>query len=124
MCHLIGEHKPMTWFAEAGPIRRSIEPFLRKRMDERRTFCNIEWLPSIMDKATRARPFQAMASMGKVKIPKDKPWLAHVMAQWLQFPAGRYDDAVDAASLIGRGLEFTRSARRYEPLQYQDLRIP
>ena len=124
LCNLIGQHKPMTWFAEAGPIRRSVEPFMRKRMDERRTFCNIEWLPSIMDKATRARAFQAMASMGKIKIPKDKPWLSHVMAQWLQFPAGRYDDAVDAASLIGRGLEFTRSARRYEPINYPSLALP
>ena len=124
MCDLINVHKPMTWFGEAGPIRRSIEPFLRKRMDERRTFCNIEWLPSIMDKATRARSFQSMASMGKIKIPKDKPWLGHVMAAWLQFPAGRVDDPVDAASLIGRGLEFTRSAKRHEALVYPTLSFP
>jgi phage terminase large subunit-like protein len=62
--------------------------------------------------------------MGKVKIPKSKPWMADVMAQWLQFPAGRVDDAVDAASLIGRGLEFTRSATRKDPIRYPSLAIP
>ena len=124
MCSLIVEYRPMVWFGEAGPIRRSVEPFLRKRMEARRAYCNLEWLPSINDKATRARPFQALASMGKVKIPKNKPWIADVMAQWLQFPAGRIDDAVDAASLIGRGLEFTRSATRKEPIRYPDLAIP
>jgi predicted phage terminase large subunit-like protein len=93
-------------------------------MDVRGAYCNFEWLASINDKATRARSFQALASMGKVKVPKNKPWMARVMSQWLQFPAGRVDDAVDSASLIGRGLEFTRSASRRMPLNYVDLRIP
>jgi len=124
MCNLIVTHKPMTWFGEAGPIRRSVEPFLRKRMDARGAYCNIEWLASINDKATRARPFQALASMGKIKIPKNKPWMARVLSQWLQFPAGRVDDAVDAASLIGRGLEFTRNASKRAPIQYPHLAIP
>jgi len=124
LCDLIDSHRPRTWFGEAGPIRRSVEPFLRKRMDARGSFCNIEWLPSIQDKATRARAFQAMASMGKIKIPASKPWIARVLSQWLQFPAGRVDDAVDAASLIGRGLEFTRSAQKRMPIQYPDLAIP
>lgn len=109
-CRLILAHSPMTWFGEAGPIRRSVEPYLKKRMEVRKAYCNLEWLPSIHDKATRARGIQALASMGKVKIPKNKPWINHVMTQILQFPAGRQDDVVDVLSLIGRGLEFVQSA--------------
>jgi predicted phage terminase large subunit-like protein len=109
-CSLILKHHPITWFGEAGPIRRAIEPALKKRMETRKAYCHLEWLPSIHDKPTRARGSQALASMGKIKIPKAKPWLNHVMSQWLQFPAGRQDDAVDVLSLIGRGLEFVQSA--------------
>jgi predicted phage terminase large subunit-like protein len=87
-----------------------VEPYLKKRMEARKAYCHLEWLPSIHDKSTRARGAQALASMGKIKIPKSKPWLNHVMSQILQFPAGRQDDAVDVLSLIGRGLEFVQSA--------------
>jgi len=109
-CGLILKHSPLIWFGEAGPIRRSVEPFLKKRMETRKAYCHLEWLASIHDKPTRARAIQALASMGKIKIPKNKTWLNHVMSQILQFPAGRQDDAVDVFSLIGRGLEFVQSA--------------
>lgn len=107
---LVLRYKPMILFGEAGPIRRAIEPFMRKRLETLQAYTHIEWLASIHDKATRARAFQALASMGKVKIPKNRPWLNAVLTQWLQFPSGRQDDAVDVASLIGRGLEFVQSA--------------
>lgn len=126
MADLINDHKPMTWFGEAGPIRRSVEPFMKKRLSDRRAFAHFEWMPSIHDKATRARSIQALASMGKVKIPKDKPWTAHVMTQLLQFPAGKHDDAVDAFSLMGRGLDFVRKAStwRTDTLKYANLALP
>lgn len=111
-CDLILKHKPIVWFGEAGPIRRAIEPALKRRMEERRAYCMIEWLPSIQKKDVRARPIQAVASMGKVKVPKDKQWMARIMGQLMQFPAGRRDDAVDVFSLIGRGLEFVQNAPR------------
>lgn len=110
MANLVLRHKPLLWFGEAGPIRRSVEPFMRKRLESRSAYCHLEWLASIHDKATRARAVQALASMGKVKIPKNKPWLNHVLTQILQFPAGRQDDSVDVLSLIGRGLEFIQHA--------------
>lgn len=104
-CDLAIEHKPLCWFGESGPIRRSIEPFLMARMNQRRAFSRIEWLASISDKPTRARAFQALASMGKVFFPKHATWKSHVMGQLLRFPVGKNDDAVDVCSLIGRGLQ-------------------
>lgn len=110
-CDLIAKHSPLAWFGEAGPIRKAIEPFMLRRMNERRTFCRMEWLPSIHDKPTRARSIQALASMGKVFFPKHAAWKSEVIGQALRFPAGRHDDAVDVLSLIGRGLEHVQPPR-------------
>jgi predicted phage terminase large subunit-like protein len=110
-CDLIIEHAPMVWLGEKGVIQKAVEPYLVRRMQERQAFCRMEWLPSIADKPTRARPIQAMASMGKVYLPKRAPWKAHVMGQLLRFPAGANDDVVDVLGLFGRGMEFIRGPR-------------
>ena len=111
-CDLIIKHKPQRWFGESGVIRRSIEPFMMKRMQERNAYCFVEWMPSISDKTSRARPIQARASMGKVFFPKKSNFTEHVMSQLLRFPAGKHDDAVDVLSLIGRGMEFINNASK------------
>ncbi len=111
-CDLIVKHEPICWFGEAGPIRRAIEPFLMRRMQQREAYCRIEWLASISDKPTRARPIQAMASMGKVFLPKRADWKDRLLSQLLRFPAGKYDDGVDVLSLFGRGLEHMRGPKQ------------
>ena len=116
-CDLIVEHQPLCWFGEAGPIRRAVEPFMRRRMAEREAACRVEWLPSINDKPTRARSFQALASMGKVIFPKHATWKADVLGQLLRFPAGKHDDCVDVCSLMGRGLQFVGRKRNRGPVQ-------
>lgn len=107
-CDLIAKWQPLIWFGEAGPIRKAIEPFLKRRMQERRTLCRLEWLASITDKVIRARPFQARAAMGNVFVPSSAPWLPDLISELMRFPAGKYDDGVDVCSLIGRGLEHAR----------------
>lgn len=102
---LVLKHKPLRWFGESGPIRRSVEPFLMRRMQERNASVWMEYLPSINDKPSRARSIQARASMGKVWLPRVAEWKADVMGQLFKFPGGKHDDAVDVFSLIGRGLE-------------------
>jgi len=114
-CDLVIKHKPECWFGEAGPIRRSIEPFMMSRMTQRNAFCRVEWLSSVNDKPARARSIQAMASMGKVFFPKNAAWKGEVLGQLLRFPAGKHDDAVDVFGLIGRGLEFIRTPRNVKP---------
>lgn len=107
-CDLIIKHSPQCWFGEAGPIRRSVEPFLLRRMMERNAMCRIEWLPSIADKVSRARGIQGLASMGKVFFPTNAPWKGDILAQLIRFPAGKHDDAVDVFSMIGRGLQIVK----------------
>lgn len=103
-CDLVLKHKPMCAFGEAGPIRRSIEPFLVKRMRERQAYCRVEWLASIHDKASRARALQARASMGKVYLPDNEHGHA-ILAQFLAFPGGVRDDDVDMCGMIARAID-------------------
>jgi predicted phage terminase large subunit-like protein len=97
---LIEKWKPFAWFGEAGVIQKAVEPMLLRRMRERRVRCRLEWIASIHDKATRARGFQARASMGKVFFEPGAD-----LSEFLVFPAGRHDDEVDDASLMGRVLD-------------------
>lgn len=98
---LVDRHQPLIWGGEAGAIRKSVEPFLMRRMRERHSYCRIEWLASIHDKPTRARAIQAIASSRKIRLPNE-PWAHEIMRQCLQFPAGKFDDAVDVFSIFGR----------------------
>lgn len=104
-CDLIAKWKPLAWFGEAGVIQKAVEPMLRRRMIERKTFCRMEWLSSISDKPTRARGFQARAAMGKVFFEPNAD-----LSEFLMFPAGKHDDDVDCASLIGRALDMVHPA--------------
>lgn len=98
------KHKPYASFAEMGVIRRSIEPFLVRRMRERKVYCRLEWLVTNADKSAMARPLQAMASMKRVKLP-DNEYGHRLLNQLLSFPAGKFDDAVDMASLMARAID-------------------
>ena len=97
---LIAEFKPLCWFGEGGVIQKAVEPMLRRRMRERGVHCRLEWLPSVHDKPTRARSFQAMAATGRVHFEAGAD-----LSEFLVFPAGKHDDEVDAASLIGRAID-------------------
>lgn len=101
---LILQHKPLAWFGESGVIAKTIEPMLFRRLRERKAACRLEWLPSIADKPTRARGIQSRAAMKRVHLPEGVEGDG-VLEEYAQFPAGRYDDEVDNASLIGRALD-------------------
>lgn len=106
---LIRDHKPFAWFGEAGVIQKAIEPALLRRMKERETRCRMEWVPSISDKPTRARGFQARAAMGTVHFPEGPEGDA-ILEEYVRFPAGKHDDDVDNGSLIGRVLDMAHPA--------------
>jgi len=111
ICDQILAKKPFAFFGESGVIKRSVEPFLKKRMRERKAFCRIDdcWLPSISDKASRALALQARAAMGKVLLP-DNEHGHKILTQLLQFPAGKYDDDVDMCGLMARAIDQSHPA--------------
>lgn len=97
---LVRKYKPYVWFGEGGVIRRSTEPFLKKAMTDQNTYCRLEWINPIGDKPARGRSFQARASMGKVYLPLNDVG-DRALEQMVRFPAGKDDDFVDTASLMG-----------------------
>jgi len=104
------KHEPLTWAEEKGQIIKSVGPFLERRINERgkdnpKAFCAREGFASAADKPTRARSLQARMASGKVYLPKNAPWLADFINEFLTFPAGKNDDQVDAASLLMRLLD-------------------
>ena len=117
-CNLILRHQPACWFGERGVIEKAVRPYLMQRMNERQAYCRVEWLPSINDKPTRCRSFQALAAMGKVIFPVAAPWKAELLGQLLRFPAGKHDDGVDVCSLIGRGLQLMPAPSAVMPTRY------
>jgi len=118
---LIKAHEPFAWFGEGGVIQKAVEPALLRRMKEREVRCRLEWLPSISDKPTRARGFQARAAMSMVWLPEGPEGDAFV-DELVRFPAGRHDDDVDNASLIGRALDMTHPALVEPEVKAPELR--
>lgn len=104
-CDMIAEFRPKggvrKWVGEAGVIQKAVEPALRAKMRERRLSCLLEWLPSITDKASRARSAQTLVREGRVYVRDDADGDCFI-DECVGFPAGKYDDDVDNLSLMGR----------------------
>lgn len=115
---LIAKYKPLCWFGEGGVIQKAVEPMLRRRMRERSIHCRLEWLSSVSDKPTRARSFQAMAATGRVHFERGTD-----LSEFLVFPAGKHDDEVDTASLIGRAIDQAHPAIMHQA-QPETVRRP
>lgn len=102
---LIRQYRPFCWFPEDDNNYKAVSGFISREMTRSRTFCRIEPVsPHGKDKPTKAQPFQAMASCGRVHIPEG-PAGDDVIAQYLKFPTGAHDDEVDTASIIGRVID-------------------
>jgi predicted phage terminase large subunit-like protein len=107
---MVRVHKPMIWASESGQIRRAVEPFLNKRMNDRKDYVRLEWLPTIADKPTMCRSFQARTEQRKVFLPKGKAWAEDLVRQLMRFPKGKVDDKVDVCGLFGRIVDKMHSA--------------
>lgn len=110
MIGMMERHDFLWWRAASDHISKSVGPFLRRRMLERRVFCNIVEGPEAGDKMKKAQAIQARMAMGKVRFPAWAPWLMRARAELLKFPHAKHDDFVDALSHIGRGLRVMPSA--------------
>jgi predicted phage terminase large subunit-like protein len=52
------------------------------------------------DKMAKAQPLEVMFESGNVFVPRGAKWIPEFRRQFAEFPKGRHDDVVDAASLI------------------------
>jgi predicted phage terminase large subunit-like protein len=51
-------------------------------------------------KLARAEAVSGLFEAGKVRLPREAPWLDAFIDEFLRFPAGKHDDQVDATSLV------------------------
>jgi len=102
---LIKRWKPLAWFPEDDNNWKSSAAFVRAAMRRLKCHCRIEPLsPHGQDKPTKARAIQAKASMGELWFPSGLLG-DNIIDEFIRFPAGKHDDEVDAASLIGRAID-------------------
>jgi predicted phage terminase large subunit-like protein len=73
------------------------------------------------DKETRVLRHQGWFEAGKIRFPKDAPWLADLEEEILGFPGARYDDQVDALLLL---LDWYAKRARYESLAEVPVGLP
>lgn len=123
---LIKKWDPITAFGERGVIQKAVEPTIKKRMRETRTYTRVEWLStstgrlggsskegfadrSKQAKAARGRPFQARANMGKIIFHRDAKWSERVRKQVVRFPQGP-DDAFDVISHLCQAIDRAHGA--------------
>lgn len=104
--------KPLRAFEESGQILKSVGPMIRAMMQKHNAYVDRVQMTSTTDKPSRAQALLGWGAMGKLFIPTEKStpeaWLPHLEAflvELKQFPTGRKDDTVDAASLFARGLD-------------------
>jgi len=112
MINIMQKYKPQFWWSEAGAIGKSIGPFLRKRMAERKVYCAIDPIAPAVDKQQRAQSIQARSAMKMVHFPGWTPWWGPAQDQLLKFPNAPKDDFVDTLALVGLGLSKMRSRNR------------
>lgn len=122
MIDMIRRHRPMTWFPENGAIYKTLEPFLRKRMQEENVACSFEpvWPKGNRQskgsgKFERSQAALARCKMGKIKFPGFAPWWQRAKAELLTFPNGSHDDFVDCLSLVGLQIDRIGGYGRSEP---------
>jgi hypothetical protein len=107
---LIRKWKPLCWFPENDNNWKSAKPFIMAAMRKHKIRCRIEEISTAGgDKATKAQPFQAKASMGEVFI-RNGPLGDAIIEEYVAFPGGKHDDEVDCGANIGRALDMAHPA--------------
>lgn len=104
---LCAKWKPVIWAGETGPIKASVEPWLKRRMRERDIFVPLRWVnhSTAKYKTANARSLQAMWEQGRVYLPKDKQWASDLLSQLTRFPRGKLDDKVDTCGIFARTIQ-------------------
>jgi predicted phage terminase large subunit-like protein len=104
-CDLVRRWKPLAWAEEAGQIKAGIGPFRDKRAIERKAFTHCRTFPTRGDKAIRAQSIRGRMAMSGLHYVPGARWEADLVSELLAFPAGKFDDQVDALGLVGQLLD-------------------
>ena len=124
MLRMIKEHRPVYWWAEKGHISKSIGPFLQEQMTAQRVYANIVEVTPVKDKVTRAQTLIGMMAMGLVKWPSFASWYQRLRREFLMFPNGKHDDAVDAVAHLANGINSMGASKPRVPIMTEDINKP
>ena len=122
-CDLVCKWKPHFWAEERGQIISGIGPYLQRRAIERRAYTAREQFVSRGDKAARAQSFRGRMAMLGLYVPTRAPWYTALRSELLSFPAGKYDDQVDALGLIGQLLDRITAGQRPKKPEQKKLEL-
>jgi predicted phage terminase large subunit-like protein len=101
-CDLVTLWKPIGWAEEHGQIKSGVGPFLERRQREREAYVFREQFPTRGDKAVRAQSIRGRMAQEGLYVPINASWYPALRSELLSFPAGKYDDQVDALGLVGQ----------------------
>ena len=98
-------HKVAMWWAARDAISGSLEPFIRRRMNEERCYFPLDdSIAETRDLVARSSSIRGMMARGEVYWPYDWPQWGEAEQQLLSFPAA-HDDLCAALAMLGMGLE-------------------
>ncbi len=87
---------------EHGQLGMAIKPLIDARIQATKTYTLAikDLMPGRSDKEARARTLQGMIRQRRVFVPRYADWVGEMKAEFTQFPNGKHDDMVDAASYL------------------------
>lgn len=107
---LIRRYEPFAWFPEDDNNWKSAAPFILRQMRAEGVRTRVEPMPPHgHDKSAKAQSFQGLAAMGQVYIPEG-PDGDEIIEQYVKFPAGKHDEEVDMAGIMGRAIAMAHPA--------------
>jgi len=97
LCDIMDNKHPVQVAIENVHISKTIGPFLKKRMMERRIYAAFWDFTATRDKLARSASLRGRMQQGKVRF---HPLFKNIIEEeFIPFPAGKHDDTVDAASV-------------------------
>ena len=103
MFRLQTRYNPEVFWVEDGVIWKSVKSMVYREMQVRDKRINIEAIPSVKDKATRARSYQRRMRAGQCRFDKQADWYPGFEQENLRFTgtaAATLDDQFDSAALL------------------------
>jgi predicted phage terminase large subunit-like protein len=105
LSHLIRRYRASGIVLESDPGTSSALPLIREYLHEAGQYRRILTVSAAGSKPQKARAFQGMLELGRVRLPKLADWRDALETELLRFPMAAHDDQVDALSLIGRSVD-------------------